>query len=337
MATSQTGNARARDEHVGSAPADPLAVFSALFLLALELLVAAAFNAGKISLIAGIELHAGIVAIAVLTIVGATRRKVDTGPAVLLAVATAVTGPLGALGCVMTGRLVLLGRESPDLLKAWYKRISMSTETDPVTRMSDTVAIGRSLDLTSPLPSSFAEVLQHGSIADQQRVLGLIARKFHPDYLPALQIALAHEAPVVRVQAAAVAAHVRVSVSRFVAQTLDDVSAPGIEPAAGLRAVREIRNCLRSGLLDERERVRVEGLVAGLETRCIADIDHQGPRTVRPDAAALDAYEAHLLMSNRFADFRSLRRHLRRHLFGRYVLRRAQWVRRSIPASGTTA
>lgn len=332
-----TGHVRLDDAQSETVPSDPRAFIAALAVLALELAILTGVNTAWIGPVTGLALHLLAVVFTLLFVISAARRRVDTGPALVLAVATAVTGPLGALGSVLTGWLVSLGRESPDLLKAWYKRIALSTETDPMTRLSDIVAIGRSLDLSSPLPSSFDDVLKHGSIADQQQVLGLVARKFHPDYLPVLQMALVHEAPVVRVQAAAVAAHVREPVARYVADALDRVSAPGVDPALGLRAVREIRYCLRSGLLDERDRVRVGGLVAGLEMRCFADIDHRGAREARLDAAARDAYEAHLLANNRFADFRAVRRRLPRRMFGRYVVRNTQWVKRATPALGSGA
>jgi hypothetical protein len=332
MATSPAGHTRDVDAAPAIAAPDTRAVFVALAVLLAELAILAGVNAGWLAPLVGLLLHAAIVAFSIVCVKDAVRRNVDTGPSVLLAVATAVVGPLGALGCVIMGWLVSLGRESPDLLQAWYKRISLSTETDPVTRLSDTVAIGRSLDLASPLPSSFATVLQHGSIADQQRVLGLIARKFHPDYLPVLKLALAHEAPVVRVQAAAVAAHVRLPLSRFVEATLDRVSAPGVTPVKGLQAVREIRLCLQSGLLDERDRVRIDRLVTGLETRCFADVEHLGAVRARLDQASLGDYEGHLLNSGKFAEFRATRRRLRRRLFGRYVLRHTPWLMRSMPA-----
>lgn len=337
VTTRPAADARTRVAHSGVTPADKRALIAAIAVLAMELAVATGVNAAWIGPLFGLAMHALIVTFAFALVVSAMRRKVDTGPAILLAVATAVTGPLGAFGSIMIGWLVSLGRESPDLLKAWYKRISLSTDIDPMTRLSDTVAIGRSLDHASPLPSSFDDVLHHGNTADQQKILGLIARKFHPGYLPVLQIALAHEAPVIRVQAAAVAAHIRLPVAHYVAAVLDRVSAPGIGPAEGLQAVRNIRLCLASGLLDERDRVRVKGLVAGLEMRCFADIDHRGLRASELDTAAREDYEQHLLSNNRFADFRMGRRRTPRRLFGRYVVRNTQWIRRATPAVGVGA
>jgi hypothetical protein len=315
-----------RENAAPGVPVDPHAVALAIGVLVLEALLLAGVATGWVGSILAIALHGAIVALTIQPISSAARRHVDTGPSILLAVATAVLGPLGALGCVVMPWLCRAGRESPDLLKAWYRRIALSTETDHMTRLSDTVAIGRSLDLGNPLPQSFADVFHNGSIADQQRVLGLIARKFHPDYLPVLQSALAHEAPVVRVQAAAVAAHVRIPLSRFVDETLDRVSAPGVPPREGLKAVREIRYCLQSGLLDERDRVRADRLVMGLEARCFAGIDHGGVEHTKLDHASRDAYETYLLSSGRYAEFRAARRTVRRRLFSRYVLRHVPWV-----------
>jgi hypothetical protein len=291
-------------------------------ILALEILLLFAFQNGLLNQWQALIGHACIVVVTVLLIWQAYRQGSDTNPFLLLAITTGVIGPLGAAGCLVVSQLVHLGTESDDLLKAWYARLSLSTETDAMTRLSDTITTGRALHLTEEPTASFLAVLEHGSVSDQQRVLGIIARKFHPDYLPVLKKALTNEAPVIRVQAAAVAAHVRNAVTAYVRQALDAASLPHNAPADGLRAVRDVRLCIQSGLLDERDRTRAARLVSGLEARCFASIDSSGPGLARLDVPALDAYEDFLLRSGRLSDFRRTRSRFRRRMFGRYTLRR---------------
>ena len=99
------------------------------------------------------------------------------------------------------------------------------SEWIPVTKHCDMVAIGRALDLAGRAPPSFSEAIDKGTLLQKQNALGLIARKFHPGYLSALKAALKSDEPVIRVQAAAVAAHVREDVKVLLHQHMDDVRA----------------------------------------------------------------------------------------------------------------
>jgi hypothetical protein len=298
--------------------------------LVVEIYLVTAVLAGTISLATAFLLHLGVVTATVFRAIRDARQKVDAGPAVLLAVTTFVTGPLGALGCLVTGWLNVRGHESSDLLNAWYERISLSTETDAVTRLSDTVAIGRAHDPASTMPQSFAEIFHSGNITDQQRVLGLIARHFHPDYLPTLHMALANDAPVIRVQAAAVAAHVRSAVAVTAENAVTLVGDPQTTPDARLRNMRDIEACLASGLLDERDRARVDGQLAELTAQNFMTLEQDGAQGRLRDSVSIHMLERHFLDQGRFAEFRATRMRARHRLLGRYVTRRTRLMTNAV-------
>ncbi|PPD31183.1 MAG: hypothetical protein CTY20_00050 [Hyphomicrobium sp.] len=190
---------------------------------------------------------------------GATAH--DMVPGAMVVAATTVAGPIGALFALAIPTFLARPMTPSPLLDAWYQRIAQSGEIDPETRLCDNVSSGRTMDLAAPPPQSFVEVMSHGGLADKQSALGLIARRFHPDYLPALAVALKSPEPVVRVQAAAVAARVRNGLKSRVRALLDEVDAAVVSPqVAACRP--ELAKAVASGLLDASDRVRAEAALA---------------------------------------------------------------------------
>lgn len=247
-----------------------------------------------------------------LLIVGSAGRwllataghRSDVTPAALIVLATAVSGPIGAL----LGLAYVYASRPPDeqgpLLAEWYGRIALGAEIDPVAKLCDDVACGRSMNLAAPPPLPFLAVMTGGSIADQQTALGLIARRFHPDYLPALGVALRSPEPVVRVQAAAVVARVRDELSLRVKERLSEASrADGGDVRR--RALAELEKCVASGLLDEGDRRRAEELLAapGAQHASLT-----GALAAADRHAAQPRLEQELLDHRRFKELRVLKR-----------------------------
>lgn len=308
---------------------------------AAEVLLVLMLRQGWISPILALMIHFAIVSTLVLRIRRLNRTGADCGPTLLLSVATLIVGPLAPLGVMAVAMLTRHGRESDQLLKTWYERISLSTEINPVSRLAEKVAIGRTIDLGAPAPRAFADVLREGSVHDQQAVLGLIARNFHPNHLPSLQIALTSPEPVIRVQAAAVAAHIRVPLNARIQAALQGASDTATPVVEALRIAAEADIALASGLIEEGDRVRLSSLSAQIHTRALSAIDHAA--LAHPMGAAglalaprvLDAYETYLLQERRFDEFRRLRARQRRPMYGQFVFRRARWTRRLRVAPAT--
>ena len=222
-------------------------------------------------------------------------------------------------------------------------RIAFSTKTNPVSRLAETIAIGRTVNLAAPLPSSFMDVIERGSLSERQTVLGLIARRFNVDYLPALHLALRSPEPIIRVQAAAVAAHIRGDLNAKVLSELARCLDAAVQPGDALRVAGRIDLAIASGLVEEAERPRIERDKTRIVASALAAIDARragGPDGVGLqglDEEGLEAYDCHLLEQQRFAEFRHLRRHYRRRTFGRFSFRRARWPRGRVGPTLATA
>ena len=307
----------------------------ACLTLAAEALVLLLLLQGWIDPLPAAVLHVAIVTALTFWVWRLSRRGADCGPALLLTVATLIVGILAPLGVLAVGMLTRRGRQSDQLLKTWYERISLSTEINPVSRLAEKVAIGRTIDLGAPAPRAFADVLQDGTMHEKQTVLGLIARNFHPDHLPSLQLALTSPEPLIRVQAAAVAAHIRAPLNARISAALDEASNPSTPVVDALRIAGEADIAVASGLIDEGSRLRVSSMAAQTRARALAAIDHAA--LAHPNGAAglalapsvLDAYETLLLQARRFDEFRRLRSRQRRPMYGRFVFRRARWSARA--------
>ena len=303
-----------------------------LVLLTVGVADTAVMVAAARSLISGpqtILLHLGIVALAA-ALLGRRAVSGDDGGVILLGLLTILaTGPFGAFGALVLTWLVRRNAGTEARLAGWYERIALSASQDDFTTLSDRVAIGRSANLAAPPPSLFLDLFRNGPIAEQQSALGLIARAFHPGYLPALKIALESTEPVIRVQAAAVAARVRSPLQAYITGQIRCAANPSISAAEAIEICDQLDSAITSGLLEEGGRVEAISVHEALLARTFARADAVArnaaariPQTSkRGSAEAADAYAAHLLAEGRLADFRAARLKIRRPLFGRYCHR----------------
>ncbi|MEZ5851283.1 MAG: hypothetical protein R3D68_11610 [Hyphomicrobiaceae bacterium] len=235
----------------------------------------------------------------------------DASMPLLALLASIAAGPAGALGVGLLG--ATRGRRSPSdkLLQAWYERISHATTVDPVARLCENVAAGRTIDLAAAEPASLHALMATGRLEERQTVLGIIARRFHPDYLPVLVLALRSEVPVVRVQAAAVAAHVRPLIAARLAATLVTSRRDHQSPGALLEDLANIEALCASGLLDEGERQRGMAEAQAIKAR-LATAFRAACRTVLtpprlPPDSARTTLEQVLIDCGDMAALRSLR------------------------------
>ena len=228
-------------------------------------------------------------------------RNADLGTHALVLIAAFVAGPIGA--ALATAAVLRLegAHPAPDLLAAWYNRIALSGDIDPVTRLADTVAMGRAVRTPQEVPRSFASVMANGSLADRQAALGLIARQFSPAYAPALRAALVIGEPVIRVQAAAVAVKVRAELKASLRTELAAAAAlDGCRARECARASQRIGEMLGSEMLDDDDKQAAQTAVTRLNDLAAAN------------GAALDATEREhletaLVRAGKFAEFRALR------------------------------
>ena len=232
------------------------------------------------------------------------RRRSDSGDlsaSALVLLAAFVAGPIGAALAAVAVLRLEAGRSAPGLLAAWYERIALSGDIDPVTRLADTVAMGRAVRTPPDVPRSFVSVMADGTLADRQTALGLIARQFSPAYAPALRAALVIGEPVIRVQAAAVAVKVRAELKASLRTELAAAAAlDGCRARECARASQRIGEMLGSEMLDDDDKQAAQTAVTRLNDLAAAN------------GAALDATEREhletaLVRAGKFAEFRALR------------------------------
>jgi hypothetical protein len=131
------------------------------------------------------------------------RNGEITVPALLLIVSFAC-GPLGGLGCACMS-LARWRRPAAKRLRGWYEYIAGVVEQDRIVRLHEELTWNRlHSDPHAEVPR-FRPIMHGGSVDDQQRVLGVIGRRYHPDFRIALRDALRNKNGFIRAQAAAVA------------------------------------------------------------------------------------------------------------------------------------
>jgi hypothetical protein len=281
------------------------AVAAALAAGAEAVVVLLTFSA-DIPLSMPMQLHAvTVVAIALILFRGRDADE-DLTVAALMFLVILAAGPAGAIASLAALAFVDHAGAGPSVLQAWYARLSRASGSLPSAELTDRVMAGRVIDTAAATPARFEDVIAHGTLAERQAALGLMARRFHTDFAPALEAALRSPEPVVRVQAAAVVARVRADlktrIKSLLALSESRVSAHRIVEAAEL--VR-LAGCSLVDRADAEKcrRAASETLQVVLVTR--HDVLSA---TVRADRETAPVIERYLVSAGRFRDFRVSRR-----------------------------
>ncbi len=282
-------------------------------LLLGELALLAVCHRLQLPFILGFIGHVSLLAVAVVSMTRVAGRDGAYAAYYLTLLATLSTGAAGAALSVVA--LVLLWRQRPNtaMLDEWYDRISQAGDVAPMTALTTKIAMGRSVDTDGALPHSFEQVINRGSLHDQQAALGLIARRFSPEYAPALRAALVSSEPVIRVQAAAVAVKVRGEAASALSLAIRQAQVATLSmPIARDLAVR-IDALIRSQLLEEFDRSRGEDVLAQLLDGLVDADPFQGLDNALPtDVAARNVIETHLLRHGRYGEVRAAREAIER-------------------------
>lgn len=171
--------------------------------------------------------HSVITAVLVAAILLVELRKIDSSQLQKVAFLTFIGGPIGATAGILSDPT--LWRNRNDALEEWYRTI-VPPEDGAVT-LVDQIIDGRLVSSQSQLPRRFDKLLTTGSMAEKQAVLAYLAlENGKPDVSDALRLALRSADQRVRVQAAAVAAHVRDKARR--PSHVDSIGSP-ISPPGG--------------------------------------------------------------------------------------------------------
>ncbi len=171
------------------------------------------------------------------------------------------TGPVGGAGVVLLAFTLTQGKETPELLDAWYQRLSLCTNHDEETLLYRSIMSGRAPKSGKWKKgqnkmagvSSFFTIIKTGDLVEKQSLLGIVALKYHPDFLPVLAIALRDRDPTIRVQAAAVYARLQ---SIYKTRLEKACSRELSEPQSRQALIAELEECTKSGFLDRSDSAR---------------------------------------------------------------------------------
>lgn len=161
------------------------------------LLVAVARTGSLLMLLAG---HLLVLALVGVWAVRPAQRS--TRYALLLWLATAAFGPLGAAGVVLAMALHWHFARRATGIDEWHAMLFPPTAVDEQAELWRRIG-QRASDLPGAQPvTPFLDVLAFGSVPQRQSVIAIIVQQFHPAFAPALKAALRDEHNVIRVQAA---------------------------------------------------------------------------------------------------------------------------------------
>ena len=157
------------------------------------------------SLPAFIALHVASLFVPGIFLTLRLRRHGELTIPMLLLATSFACGPLGGLGCAFMALALWRRRPAPNRLRYWYDYIAGVVARDRIARLYEELSSGRlPSDPASEVPR-FRPILHGASTEEQQRVLGVIGRRYHVDFRPALRDALRNKNGFIRAQAAAVA------------------------------------------------------------------------------------------------------------------------------------
>ncbi|WP_341704492.1 HEAT repeat domain-containing protein [Ferrovibrio sp.] len=205
---------------------------------------------GRIGLLPFACFHIGIVLLVLGWAYSFRRGGRINRFAMLLAVTGGFFGPLGTLGLAVITPLQVLLRRQATPFEQWYAALFPEDSDDEDEKLYRLVASGRAANQALSGIDSFTDVMRLGSIEQKRAVLMLLARRFRPEFAPALKQGLQDSNAAIRVQAATAAAEIEDS---FTTQTLELEAAVQAEPDSfdrHLALARHYDSYAFCGLLD---------------------------------------------------------------------------------------
>jgi hypothetical protein len=149
--------------------------------------------------------HGGVICVPLAFLCMRIRAGGELAIPFLLLVVIAVSGPVGAAGCAAMTLVLRQRRPDPQRLQRWYDYIAGIGQRPPLEETYVELTSERlPTDFSAPV-HRFDPILSGTSLAEQQRVLSVIGRNYHPDFHASLKKALRNRSILIRAQAAAIA------------------------------------------------------------------------------------------------------------------------------------
>ena len=135
----------------------------------------------------------------------------------LLVVATAALGPMGAAGASFSAalRCVFARRSTP--FERWYASLFPEMAASPTRTLYQRIALRGAGPAARSTVAPFGDVIALGTVQEKQSVVTMVADAFRPAFAPALRSALNDSEPAIRVQAATASARIE---NRFLERSM---------------------------------------------------------------------------------------------------------------------
>ncbi len=168
----------------------------------------------------------------------------------------ACLGPAGALGLLMSAGLLWINRGSEEKNREWFEDLSLIGVQHDTNDLYQKIINNRTRPLGNNNLKSFDEILAHGKMDEKQAMLGVIALKYHPSFLPFLQKALKDPEAAIRIQAAAVSTKLHTDIKSRMERLLKSRhNSPSVDQIR--TTVDDYSRLIHSGLLEEHQKIQL--------------------------------------------------------------------------------
>ena len=281
------------------------AVAAALAAAAESIVVLLSFSK-DVPLPVPMQLHVITVAVVGLILFRDRSEHDDLTVASMMFLAIIAAGPAGAIASLSALAFVDHAGAGPSLLQSWYTRLSRASGSRASAELADRVIAGRVINWTAPAPEKFEDVIATGSLEEKQAALGLMARRFHTDFAPALELALRSPEPIVRVQAAAVVARVRADIKTRIKTLL--TASDNRLPAARVINAGELVRLAGCSLVDRADADKCRKAAAEALRVVLVTGQDVAFMSAAADLETAPMIERYLVSSGRYREFRVARR-----------------------------
>ena len=246
-------------------------IVSCCFIASIEAVLVRAYVMGLAPMVIVLFAHGLITAGLAVALDRRERSGQDARLLAIALVATGVSGVLGATMSVLLGLRMLLTRGNSLHLARWYERISGHIKADDVLDLHEQIRSGRTQDPLIDSTARFSAILRLGPLEEKQRVLSVIAQKYHPEFHRVLQIALRSPDAPIRVQGAAIVARLRSEERLKLKAIVANVHAEARDAATGLAWIGAIEDRIHSGLLDDQDVAAAHDVIEALARAALND------------------------------------------------------------------
>jgi polysaccharide biosynthesis protein PelE len=186
-----------REEHGGA-----ITCVIAVVVLLVEILLASQLLKGSVSVAFAAFTHLIIVGLLTFYARVLVRGGSENRFALLLALSTALTGPFGAAGVILTILFYVFFTRKAMPFAEWFDSIFPSVLQSRSQRIYEDIVVGRDESSKTYSVIPFLDVLSFGNEAQKRQALAKMTSSFHPNFAPAFKRALSDSSNTIRVQAA---------------------------------------------------------------------------------------------------------------------------------------